>query len=69
MLLMKPKDAVIVNVNVENVDKLNFDLEKQMKRSSEDLEFEKAAIIRDKIIEIKKLKQEQNAETIDIVMK
>ena len=40
-----------------------------MKRSSEDLEFEKAAIIRDKIIEIKKLKQEQNAETIDIVMK
>ena len=59
----------IVNVNVENVDKLIFDLEKQMKRSSEDLEFEKAAIIRDKIIEIKKLKQEQNAETIDIVMK
>ena len=44
----------IVNVNVENVDKLIFDLEKQMKRSSEDLEFEKAAIIRDKIIEIKK---------------
>ena len=40
-----------------------------MKRSSEDLEFEKAAIIRDKIIEIKKLKQEQNAETIDIVIK
>ena len=59
----------IVNVNVENVDKLIFDLEKQMKRSSEDLEFEKAAIIRDKIIEIKKLKQEQNAETIDIVIK
>ncbi len=59
----------IVNVNVENVDKLIFDLEKQMKRSSEDLEVEKAAIIRDKIIEIKKVKQEQNAETIDTVMK
>ena len=58
----------VVNVNVENVDKLIVDLEKQMKRSSEDLEFEKAAIIRDKIIEIKKLKQQQNTETIDIVM-
>ena len=61
-------DKDVVNVDIQNVDKLISDLEKQMKRSSEDLEFEKAAIIRDKIIEIKKLKQ-QNAETIDIVIK
>ena len=57
----------VVNVDIANVDKLISDLEKQMKRSSEDLEFEKAAIIRDKIIEIKKLKH-QNVENIDVII-
>ena len=57
----------VVNVDIANVDKLISDLEKQMKRSSENLEFEKAAIIRDKIIEIKKLKH-QNVENIDVII-
>lgn len=57
----------VVNVDIANVDKLISDLEKQMKRSSENLEFEKAAIIRDKIIEIKKLKA-QNTENIDVMI-
>ena len=61
-------EEVVVNIDAGNVDKLISDLEKQMKRSSKDLEFEKAAIIRDKIIEIKKLKHE-DAETIDVVIK
>ncbi len=42
------------HISKEDVARLIYDLEKQMKKASKNLEFERAALIRDRIIELRK---------------
>ena len=44
----------IQNISDKNINKLIKDLEKEMKNSAKILEFEKAALLRDQITELRK---------------
>ncbi|MBO7374786.1 MAG: UvrB/UvrC motif-containing protein, partial [Lachnospiraceae bacterium] len=46
------------SMNADELDDLIASLEKQMKKAATDLDFESAATFRDKIIEIKKIRNE-----------
>jgi excinuclease ABC subunit B len=48
----------------DEATRLIKDLEKQMKTAAQDLEFEKAAMLRDQIIEIRRILQEQDTRPI-----
>ena len=48
------KETKIENISDKNIYKLIKDLEKEMKNSAKVLEFEKAALIRDQISELRK---------------
>ena len=48
------KETKIENISDKNIYKLIKDLEKEMKKSAKVLEFEKAALIRDQISELRK---------------
>jgi len=52
----KPEEAkpVLVDIPRDEVHKLIKDLEKQMKQAAKDLEFEKAASLRDQVVELRK---------------
>ncbi|HEY74734.1 MAG TPA: excinuclease ABC subunit UvrB [Thermoflexia bacterium] len=48
-----PPDLTPAQLPVEELDRLIRELERQMKRAAEDLEFEKAALLRDQIFELR----------------
>ena len=53
-------EALIVDVNPYNVEKLITDVEKQMRKAAADLNFEAAAQLRDKMIDLKKVLQDMD---------
>ena len=52
--------AVATNVPKDQVHRMLGELEKQMKRAAQDLEFEKAALLRDQILELRRSLEERD---------